>query len=136
VLQYTLVVINDMLGGEDPGSYVRLLDRLPEELEFVRGSLSAPATYEAHSHSILWSGQVPRGGSLVVGFQGRLTAAGGTKRSIVNTVLVTDAFGRESEASAKTRVVQPLRTPTPTATARVPEAKHALYLPLAVKSAP
>jgi uncharacterized repeat protein (TIGR01451 family) len=61
VLQYTLVVINDMLGGEDPGSYVRLLDQLPEELELVPGSLSAHATYEAHSRSILWSGQVARG---------------------------------------------------------------------------
>ncbi len=136
VLQYTLVVINDMLSGEDPGSYVRLLDQLPEELEFVAGSLSAHATYEADTRSILWSGQVARGGSLEVAFQARLTPAAGTKRSLVNTVLVTDAFGRDSVASAQTHIVQPLLTATPTATARAPEAEHTLYLPLALKNAP
>jgi uncharacterized repeat protein (TIGR01451 family) len=136
VLQYTLAVMNDMLSSEDPGSYVRLLDQLPQDLELVVGSLSAHATYEVQTRSILWGGQVPRGQSLEVLFQARLTVTAATKRSVINTVLVTDAFGRESVASAQTHIVRPLLTATPAETARAPEAGYRLYLPLAYKRVP
>ena len=73
LLQYTLVVINDMLGGEDPGTSVQLLDALPDTLQLVEGSLSEEAGYDVDNRTIHWSGQVPRGLSTEVSFEARLT---------------------------------------------------------------
>jgi uncharacterized repeat protein (TIGR01451 family) len=130
VLQYTLVVMNDMLGGDDPGSYVQLVDPLPDTLELVPGSLSPHASYDADTRTILWSGQVPRGGSIGVTFHALLTPAAGSMRSVSNTMVVTDAFGRELEASAQTHIIHPTGTATPTSTAEPPPMEHRLYLPV------
>jgi uncharacterized repeat protein (TIGR01451 family) len=112
-LRYTLVVMNDQLGGQDPGTYVRILDRLPETLEYVPGSLCEGARYDAANRSILWDGQVPRGLSVEVNFTARLTPAAGGMRSVTNTVLVTDAFGRETEGSAQTQMLYSPATEEP-----------------------
>jgi uncharacterized repeat protein (TIGR01451 family) len=112
-LQYTIVVMNDILGGDDPGTSVQLVDPLPETLELVDGSLSPGATYDEGTRTILWDGQVPQGGSIDVEFQAVLTEAAWDWRSVSNTVFVTDAFGRESEASAHTQILHPTATPTP-----------------------
>ena len=112
VLQYSLVVMNDMLGGADPGATVTIEDVLPPQLEFVEGTLSSGATYEAASGTVRWSGQVPRGGSLEVRFQVRLASGAAKMRSVLNTMRVTDAFGRQREASAQTQVTLLAATPT------------------------
>jgi uncharacterized repeat protein (TIGR01451 family) len=129
VLQYTLVVMNDMLGGDDPGSYVQLVDSLPDTLELVPGSLSPHASYDAGTRTILWSGQVPRGGSIGVTFQALLTPAAGCWRSVSNTMVVSDAFGRELEASAQTHITHPACTATPTT-----PMEHRLYLPVVLRN--
>jgi uncharacterized repeat protein (TIGR01451 family) len=113
-LTYTLVVMNDQLKDDDPGSRVQLIDRLPDVLELVADPLQAGATYDAHTHTIQWSGQVRRGLSVDVVFQARLTAAAAGMPSVVNTAVVTDAFGRERRASAVTRVIEAANTATPT----------------------
>jgi uncharacterized repeat protein (TIGR01451 family) len=105
VLTYTLVVMNDMLGGEDPGTNVQLLDTLPETLELVPSSLSPEATYDDANRTVRWGGTVPQGGSMEITFRVVLTPAAGEMRSVINTVAVTDAFGRVTERSAQTQVV-------------------------------
>lgn len=112
LLQYSLVVMNDMLAGPDPGATVTMEDTLPLQLEFMEGTLTGQAIYEADSRIVRWVGQVPRGGSVEVRFRVRLVAAAAEMRSIVNTVLVTDAFGRQREASAQTHVTLLAATPT------------------------
>jgi uncharacterized repeat protein (TIGR01451 family) len=134
VLQYTLVVMNDMLGGDDPGSYVQLVDPLPDTLELVPGSLSPHASYDADTRTIHWSGQVPRGGSIGITFHALLTPAAGCWRSVSNTMFVTDAFGRELEASAQTHITHPACTVTPTSTAEPPAMEHHLYLPVLLRN--
>lgn len=134
VLQYTLVVMNDMMGGDDPGSYVQLVDPLPDTLELVPGSLSPHASYDADTRTILWSGQVPRGGSIGITFHALLTPAAGSWRSVSNTMVVTDAFGRELEASAQTHIIHPTGTATPTSTAEPPTMEHHLYLPVVLQN--
>ena len=131
VLQYTLVVMNDMLGGDDPGSAVQLEDALPDSLELVQGSLSPHAIYDADTRTIHWSGPVPRGGSMGITFQALLTLAAGCWRSVSNTMVVTDAFGRELEASAQTHITNATCTATPTSTGE-PMA-HRLYLPVMLR---
>jgi uncharacterized repeat protein (TIGR01451 family) len=116
VLQYTLVVMNDQLRGDDPGTNVQLKDPLPDVLELVPGSLSVDATYDADTHTILWSGQVPRGLSVEVSFQARLTAAAASMPAVTNTVTVSDAFGRVRESSAVTPIETGQPSATPTAT--------------------
>ena len=113
-LQYTLLVMNDMLSGDDPGSDVHIVDALPETLELVPGSLSPEATYDEGMRSILWQGQVPRGGSVTLGFRAILPPASAEWRSVSNTMVVTDAFGRRREASAQTHIrLEPTPTETP-----------------------
>jgi uncharacterized repeat protein (TIGR01451 family) len=120
LLQYTLVVMNDQLKGDDPGTSVQLKDALPDVLELVAGSLSLDATYDADTHTILWSGQVPRGLSAEVSFQARVTAAAANLPAVTNTVTVSDAFGRVRESSALTPIGpgQPTPTATPAITSR------------------
>ena len=117
VLQYTLVVMNDQLDGEDPGTQVRLVDALPATLELVPGSLSEAASYDAEARTIHWSGQVPRGLNVELTFLAQLTPAAEEMRSVINTLQVTDAFGRVREASAQTHMLHGTVTPVPTATA-------------------
>jgi len=105
VLTYTLVVMNDMLGAEDPGHNVQLQDIMPEALEWVPGSLSPEAAYDAASRTVRWSGAVPRGGSVDITFRAVLAPAAAELRSVLNTVAVTDAFGQVSQQSAHTQVV-------------------------------
>ncbi len=114
LLRYTLVVMNDQLRGGDPGTSVHLVDRLPDALELVADSLQADAVYDVQTHTIQWSGQVPRGLSVDVIFQVRLTAAAAGVPSVVNTVVVTDAFGLERSSSAETQVIQLASTAAPT----------------------
>ena len=105
VLTYTVVIINDMLGGEDPGHHVQLQDILPKALEWVPGSLSPEAAYDAASRTVRWSGAVPQGGSVAITFRAVLAPAAAELRSVLNTVAVTDAFGQVSQQSAHTQVV-------------------------------
>ena len=113
VLQYTLVVMNDMLSGEDPGASVTLEDALPEELELAPGSLHAEAEYDAITRTVRWTGRIARGSSIGLGFQALMTSLAATMGSVVNTVIVTDAFGRVRQASAQIHVVPPTPTDTP-----------------------
>ena len=112
VLQYSLVVMNDMLAGLDPGTSVTIADTLPPQLEFVEGTLSGGAVYDAPTRTVRWSGAVPRGGSFEVRFQARLMASAAEMRSLLNTMRITDAFGRQREASAQTQVTLLAVTPT------------------------
>lgn len=116
-LQYSLVVMNDMLGGADPGASVSLVDVLPPELDFIAGTLTGGAVYETGSRTVRWLGQVPLGHSVEVRFQARLATAEAAMQRVTNTVLVTDAFGRQLEASAETQVLL-----------------HRLYLPLMLRA--
>jgi uncharacterized repeat protein (TIGR01451 family) len=105
LLEYSLVVMNDMLVGADPGAAVTIEDNLPLELELVEGTLTGEAIYEAASRTVRWVGQVTRGGSVEVRFKVRIMAAAAQLPSVVNTVRVTDAFGRQREASVQTQLV-------------------------------
>lgn len=122
-LHYTLVIMNDMLIGPDPGLNVQLEDVLPDVVELVAGSLSPQASYDADTHAIYWTGEVPRGGSVQIDFRALLTPAATEWPAVTNTMLVTDAFGRVVQASAHTR----LTPPTPTAPAAV------IYLPIVIR---
>jgi len=113
-LQYTVVVMNDILSGEDPGADVRIVDQLPETLDLVPGSLSPQATYDAGTRTINWQGQVPRGGSIQIDFGAVLTEAAAGMDSVSNLAVVIDAFGRQLEAAAQTHVTAPTATVTPT----------------------
>lgn len=104
-LTYTLMVMNDQLGAEDPGAKVQLLDTLPETLELQPGSLSPEATYDDVTRSVRWSGQVPQGRSVDITFRAVLRPAAAEMRSVLNTVVVTDALGNVTERSAQTQVV-------------------------------
>jgi uncharacterized repeat protein (TIGR01451 family) len=117
LLQYSLVVMNDMLVGADPGTAVTIEDALRPEVEFVEGTLTGQAIYEADSATVWWAGQVPRGGSVEVRFQVRVALAASEVPSVINTMWVTDAFGRRRDASVETRLVP-----------------HQLYLPLAIRN--
>jgi len=105
LLTYTFVLMNDQLGAEDPGAKVELLDELPETLELQPGSLSSDATYDQVTRTVRWSGRVPQGGSVDITFRAVLTPAAGEMRSVVNTVVVTDALGQVTERSAQVQVV-------------------------------
>jgi uncharacterized repeat protein (TIGR01451 family) len=104
-LQYSLVVMNDMLGGADPGATVVIEDVLPLELQFVEGTLTGPAVYDVANRSVRWIGPVPRGGSVEVRFRVRVRTAPAGTRMVINTVSVMDAFGRQSTASVQTEVM-------------------------------
>jgi uncharacterized repeat protein (TIGR01451 family) len=132
-LHYTLVVMNDMLVGPDPGVDVQLEDVLPDIVELVPGSLSPPASYDGDTHTIRWTGQVPRGGSVQIDFRVLLTPAAADWRSVTNTVLVTDAFGRVLEAPAHTQLWPPTTTPTPTEVTPVIE-EYCLFLPVILRN--
>jgi hypothetical protein len=73
-------------------------------VEFVEGTLTGQAVYEAASATVRWVGQVPRGGSVEVRLQVRVTLAA-EMPTVINTLLVTDAFGRQRDASVETQVV-------------------------------
>jgi uncharacterized repeat protein (TIGR01451 family) len=124
VLQYTLVIMNDMISSDDPGTAVRLVDQLPDALEFVQGSLSSGASYDSAARAVQWSGQVPQGGSVQVVFEARLGSAALNAGSVVNTIMVTDAFGRRGDASVQTQVLRPTssatHTPIPATATPVP----------------
>jgi uncharacterized repeat protein (TIGR01451 family) len=134
-LQYTLVTMNDMLAGPDPGVNVQLQDVLPDVLELVPGSLSPAASYDDDTHTILWTGDVPRGGSVQIDFRALLTPAAADWRSVTNTVSVTDAFGRVVDASAHTQLWPPAPTPTPTPTDMQPGIEdHYVLIPISIRN--
>lgn len=114
MLRYTLVVMNDILSGEDPGASATLQDALPETLELAPGSLNPTAQYDEGTRTIRWTGSIARGSSIGLGFHALMTDLASTMRSVSNSVVVTDAFGRVREASAHTHVLlQPTATGTP-----------------------
>ena len=143
VLSYTIVLMNDMLGGGDPGAEVTVHDPLPTTLAFVAGSLSAGASYDEPTRTISWEGQVPRGGSVTIHFAAELTGEAAAWRSVSNWVHVTDAFGREYEEQAQTHIQQlatgtPTLTPSPTPTGTtvpIPNL-HQVFLPSVRKGSP
>jgi len=132
-LHYTVVIMNDMLIGPDPGVDVQLEDSLPEIAELVPGSLSPQASYDAETRTIRWMGQVPRGGSVQIDFRVLLTPAAADWRSVTNTALVTDAFDRVVEAPAHTHLTPPTATPTPTEVIPVIE-DHYLFIPISIRN--
>ncbi|NLS76841.1 MAG: DUF11 domain-containing protein, partial [Chloroflexi bacterium] len=113
VLTYTLVLMNDMLGGADPGTSVTLWDELPERTNYISGTLAGGATYDPQERTIHWAGAIPRGGSVTITFQVQVDAVvpGGM---LTNTAYYTDAFGRTFHMEVDTQV---LADPTPTSTA-------------------
>ncbi len=122
VLHYTLVVMNDMLADIDPGAAVSVVDMLPAELELVPGSLDLEAIYEPGSRTIRWRGAVPQGSAVQVAFQAELRSRPASGQSVVNNMTVTDALGRDTEASVEVRVLW--STPTPTSTLVLPTLTH------------
>ncbi len=130
-LQYTIVVMNDMLGGRDPGTVVRLLDPLPTELEILPGSVSAGLQYEAAGRTLHWEGSIARGGSVQLQFAAVLAPSAAQYRSVSNNVSVSDAFGQVTWASAHTQVLHLEATPTPTGRA----ADLCIWLPMLFRAA-
>jgi uncharacterized repeat protein (TIGR01451 family) len=126
LLSYTIVMMNDMLGGGDPGTSVTVSDTLPTTLAYVTGSLSSGATYDEPTRTIHWEGQVPRGGSVTITFAAQLTAQAAEMRSVSNWVHVVDAYGRMYERQAQTHILHPGEA-TPTCT---PTGTRRLFLPV------
>jgi len=133
--RYTLVIMNDMLGDQDPGARASLTDTLPPGVEFIYGSLGSDGTYDADSRTVEWEGAVPRGGSVAISFGVLVT--GEETGTIINRVRVLDAFGHEVFASvgimvtaAPTATQPPLATPTTTLAAPA-ESGQRLFLPIA-----
>ena len=118
LLTYAIIIMNDMMGGEDPGSRVMVVDVLSPYLLLVPGSLTGGATYDAAQHAIIWQGQVARGGSMVISFQAHIGQGLEPGSRLQNRALITDAFGRISIVDAFTllrgRDVTPPPTPTST----------------------
>jgi uncharacterized repeat protein (TIGR01451 family) len=136
VLRYTLVIINDMISVDDPGTTVELQDQLPRELEFVEGSLSPEASYHSATHTVHWSGAVPQGGSVQIAFDARLGDSAGDVRSVLNAMWVTDAFGRQREAAAQTHILHTLPTPSDTPSPATPTPAPLTPTPTAAQATP
>lgn len=75
----------------------RFWDPLPDQVEYLPGSLTAPAVYSETARAIEWQGTLPIEGAQVIRF--RVSAAGGG--TIVNTAWLTDAqYGSGVSATA------------------------------------
>jgi uncharacterized repeat protein (TIGR01451 family) len=129
---FTLLAINDMMGGDDPGAQVTLSDRLPPELELVEGSLSSEAGYDVASGTITWSGAVPRGGSIQVTFRARIRPGVLEGNVVLNTLESIDAFEHKSLATAQVRVALPPPLPTVPAPTAEPTLRAAVLTETAV----
>ena len=107
MVRFTLAVMNDMLGGQDPGTSVSLQDTLPPQLEIVPGSFGGGMTYNPADRTLTWLGSVPRGGSITLSFRARVATGASVGASIRNELRVTDAFGRSNNAAATVDVIAP-----------------------------
>jgi len=108
VVTYTIVVMNDKLGGADPGTSVVLTDDIPAHTTYISGTASSGAHYDAAADRITWAGAVPQGLSVAVSFQVRVDDAASLTRALAdgeieNVALVRDAFGRVYERRASVR---------------------------------
>ena len=112
VITYTIVIMNDMLGETDPGTFVILADAVPTHTMYLSGTVSV-AQYDADTDRITWTGSVLPGGSVAVSFQVRVDAAPLEITSIRNVARVEDALGRTYEAWATVPVCMAAETPVP-----------------------
>ncbi len=108
VITYTIVMMNDQLGGADPGTSVVLTDDIPAHTTYISGTVSSGAHYDATANRITWAGAVPQGLSVAVSFQVRVDDAasltcGLAGEEIENVALVRDAFGRVYERRSSVR---------------------------------
>ena len=100
VMTYTVVMMNDMLGGTDPGASVLLTDTIPAHTSYISGTLTGGATYEATLNRIIWSGSVPQGLSASISFQVQVDGGAPSGKSVENVALIQDALGRVYSARA------------------------------------
>lgn len=103
VITYTVVVMNDELGGADPGTSVVLTDSIPAHTTYISGTASSGAQYDAAADRITWAGAVPQGLSIAVSFQVRVDDYTPAGEDIENVALVRDAFGRVYERRCSVR---------------------------------
>ncbi len=141
-LQYTLIIINDMLGGLDPGISVAISDPLPDGLEWVADDPQSPGRYDALARTWSWAGAVPRGGSLRLTLSVRLRGDVSVGTQLTNVAQASDALGRILQASASLSVHAPPATPSPLpkgtvamATPTVPLTPRVLATPSATPTA-
>lgn len=114
----TIGMLNDMLGGDDPGALVLVYDPVPVSLDVLTNTLSSGAIFEPTLNAVSWQGSIQPGQSATVSFQvrARLTASG----IITNTAVITDALGRVYQPADTILVMaETTVTPTPTQTADV-----------------
>ena len=116
ILRYTIIVMNDMLIGQDPGAAVSIRDVLPEHTAYITNTVSQGASYDPETNSVSWQGSIPRGLSLTVTFQAQVAEDAPLAELIRNSALITDAFGRETLVHAFVMVGQAVATLTPTST--------------------
>ena len=103
-----------MLGGNDPGSAVRLYDAIPTDFRVLTDTLPVGAIYYAETNVVQWQGTVSRGTVQTVTFS--VLASGQARGTVTNTAIITDSFGRVYRPSASVEVWPPVATSTPTPT--------------------
>ncbi|MGH2536355.1 MAG: hypothetical protein ACRDHL_03055, partial [Candidatus Promineifilaceae bacterium] len=81
---------------------VSLTDPIPAGAEFVPGSASGGASYNAALNQVEWQGTLPAGGSLVLGFQVTAVVEQGV---ITNTAAIGHTSGVVHQLSATTAVL-------------------------------
>ncbi len=126
-IRFTVVVMNDMITGADPGLAVTIVDRLPEGLRFEADS-NRVGSYDEASRSVNWQGGVVRGGTVEVSFEAWIMPQSPSCRAITNRAEVTDAFGTLRHAQVDLLIVEPSPTATlpppfatPTTATRLPQ---------------
>ena len=112
VVTYVIVIMNDMLGGADPGASVVVTGSLPAHTTYVGNTASAGASLDA-SGRLVWTGMVTRGLSVAISFQVRVNQDSPAGTQLESVAQVTDALGRTATARAAASVVAPVAGQTP-----------------------
>jgi hypothetical protein len=90
-------VVTYVLTLSGPEVEARLWDPLPAQVEYISGTLTAPAVYSETARAIEWQGALPIEGALVVHFEASAVAGG----AIVNTAWLSDTlYGSGVSATA------------------------------------
>lgn len=84
------------------GHNVLLWDPLPDNVEYISGTISASAIYSPAIHTVLWQGSLPTNTLPIISFQVTLTNTDSLSSSlpaILNTVWLTDTeYGNNTQA--------------------------------------
>jgi uncharacterized repeat protein (TIGR01451 family) len=88
-----------------PGTALQFSDPLPSGLEYVAGSATAGATYDAASRTIRWSGSPPSGQAVTITFRAQVSTS--SPLAVANQATITD--GRTSASASPSLLINGYR---------------------------